>query len=103
MFPYADSNLRKYWEDRPHPSFDEPTVVWSLKQLAGIADALLLIHNFKTTYPLSPIDGKARLQGGARLSVREGEELFGRHGDIKPENILWFKKTPEIDDGMGVL
>jgi serine/threonine protein kinase len=103
MFPYADSNLRKYWEDRPRPSFDEPTVMWSLKQMAGIANALLLIHNFRVTYPLSPSGGKVRLQKDAKLSVRQGEEYFGRHGDIKPENILWFKKILEIDDEMGVL
>jgi serine/threonine protein kinase len=38
------------------------------------------------------------------LSVRRGEELFGRHGDIKPENILWFDKgSCETQDAMGVL
>ncbi|KAH0558400.1 hypothetical protein GP486_004940 [Trichoglossum hirsutum] len=103
IFPYADSNLRKYWEDRPHPSFDKQTVMWSVRQMAGIANALLMIHNFRVTFPLSPSGGGVRLHGDAKLSVGPGEELFGRHGDIKPENILWFKKIQEIDDDMGVL
>jgi serine/threonine protein kinase len=104
MFPYANANLRKYWEDRPLPSFDEATVLWSLKQMTGIANALLLIHNFRVTYPLC-VDGpgQVRVQKDARLSVGKGEEMYGRHGDIKPENILWFKQTPEVDDENGVL
>jgi serine/threonine protein kinase len=104
LFPYADSNLRKYWEDRPHPSFDEPTVMWSLEQMVGIASALLLIHNFRVTYPLLPSDpGKVQLPKDTKLSVGPpGEELYGRHGDIKPENILWFKRV-QGPDGQGVL
>jgi serine/threonine protein kinase len=39
------------------------------------------------------------------LSVSEGEEKFGRHGDIKPENILWFEQVSgsSIQDEGGVL
>jgi len=102
MFPYADANLRKYWDDRPSPKFDEATVTWSLKQMVGIASALSQIHNFSVTYPLS-VSGKVRVQKDAKLSVADKEELFGRHGDIKPENILWFKKTPDTEDEKGIL
>lgn len=102
MFPYADANLRKYWEDRPSPSFDEATVLWSLRQMAGIASGLSLIHNFSVTFPLS-VPGNFRLQEDAKLSVEKSEELFGRHGDIKPENILWFQRTPDTDDEKGIL
>jgi serine/threonine protein kinase len=37
------------------------------------------------------------------LTVAKKEEFYGRHGDIKPENVLWFKKCPEIDDEKGIL
>ncbi len=70
--------------------------------MTGIAHALESVHNFFVTYPLS-VDGKARWHKGAKLRVKESEELFGRHGDIKPENILWFQKTLEIGDEKGVL
>lgn len=104
MFPYANANLRKYWEDRSSPSFDEATVLWSLEQMTGIANALSQIHNFKVTYPLS-VDGpgQVRVQEDANLSVRKGEEMYGRHGDIKPENILWFEQVAEAKDKNGVL
>lgn len=104
MFPYADANLRKYWADRPSPNFDQTTVLWSLKQMAGIANALSQIHNFSVTYPLS-VDspGNFRVQEDAKLSVKKSEELYGRHGDIKPENILWFQRTSDTNDENGIL
>ncbi len=101
MFPYANANLRKYWEDHPFPVFDKDTALWSLKQMCGIASGLQLIHAFKVTVPLSvPGAGGAgsldvRLgkgKGLGRLKVEKGEQWFGRHGDIKPENVLWFAK-----------
>lgn len=50
MFPYADANLRKYWDDRPEPNFDQATVLWSVKQMTGIAFGLSQIHNFSVTH-----------------------------------------------------
>lgn len=93
IFPRANCNLRKYWIDNPAPSFTKKTLLWSLKQMTGIAIALNMIHNFRTTIPL---DGKGHtLTDDAQFSVKHGEELFGRHGDIKPENILWFEHIPQ--------
>jgi len=102
VFRYADANLRKYWEDRPLPSFDKATVSWSLKQMAGMAHALESIHNFPVQYPLT-VEGKMRLHKDAKPFVEQHEELFGRHGDIKPENILWFRQIPESEDENGTL
>jgi len=104
MFPYASANLRKYWEDRPKPEFDEQTVMWCLKQMKGLASALQLIHHFRVSIALDVHGaGNIRQKGDVNLSVKKGEEMFGRHGDIKPENILWFKQASETDDEMGVL
>lgn len=84
MFPYADANLRKYSEDRPLPNFDEETVLWSLEQMAGIANALTHIHNFKVTHPLT-VSGtgqygpsQVRMPKGApgvELRVKAKEEI----------------------------
>jgi serine/threonine protein kinase len=102
MFPYANANLRTYWDKRPTPEFNKDTVLWSLKQMKGIANGLFLIHNFTVTYPLA-VEGGIRVQGDGQLSVKKDEELFGRHGDMKPENILWFDHTTGTQDPMGVL
>ncbi|KAH0537549.1 hypothetical protein FGG08_005648 [Glutinoglossum americanum] len=82
MFPFADGNLRTYWHGRGKPELSQRTVMWSLSQMLGIATALDKIHNFTK-------------------ASADGEPLYGRHGDIKPDNILWFKdaggaKTEDI-------
>ncbi|KAF2185421.1 kinase-like protein [Zopfia rhizophila CBS 207.26] len=104
IFPYADSNLRNYWRDRPEPNFDKLTVLWSLRQMCGIAQGLNTIHNFSVTIPLDVEGaGNVRKTDDGTMSVKEGEQYFGRHGDIKPENILWFCCDPDYDDNNGVL
>ncbi|KAL4759318.1 protein kinase domain-containing protein [Aspergillus foveolatus] len=70
VFPWADGNLRDYWEKYPFPKLTRGLVLWSLEQLAGIASGLACFHEFT-----NPAHGHTR---------------FGRHGDIKAQNILWF-------------
>ena len=95
LFHFADANLRKYWEERPDPTFDRETVLWSLQQMTGIASGLSLLHNFTVTIPLTaPSSGNVRGLKDASNTVKRGEEIFGRHGDLKAENILWFKNGP---------
>jgi serine/threonine protein kinase len=47
--------------------------------------------------------GGVRRKDGKTMSVEKGEQWYGRHGDIKPENLLWFPKDPENDDDRGML
>lgn len=93
IFPCANCNLRNYWEERPTPQFDQEVVSWSLDQMRGIAQALNTVHNFKVTHPRTA-DVNDRTP-----PVEQGEELFGRHGDIKPENIIWYERIPKHDNG----
>jgi len=96
MFPYANANLRKYWESTPTPEFTPITIAWSLQQCKGIASGLMAIHEYRTSLvvglPTSPSKAHSR-RGSENLGsslVPEGpEKKYGRHGDIKPENILW--------------
>lgn len=106
MFPWADANLRTYWyEHKPTPEFEASTILWSLQQMLGIAQALSLIHNFRPTLPLgAPSTKDLNLPKDMRLDVKLDEQQFGRHGDIKPENILWLKKDGTLkvaDFGLG--
>lgn len=102
VFPFADSNLLAYWDDRELPEFNKETVLWSLKQMAGLASGLAQIHNFEVTIPLS-VSGNVRVQRDAKLQVKGREERYGRHGDNKPENIMWFQHMTGVDDANGVL
>jgi serine/threonine protein kinase len=49
------------------------------------------------------MNGDQIQNGGAKWSISDGEEKFGRHGDIKPENMLWFRRMPGNDDPLGIL
>ncbi|KAH6662531.1 kinase-like domain-containing protein [Halenospora varia] len=75
IFPYADSNLEYYWQDiEPNPKMDIATVRWVSRQLSGIMGAIDVIHEPKHL---------------PHLDVKR----YGRHGDIKPDNILWFRSS----------
>jgi serine/threonine protein kinase len=82
IFPYADLALDEYWTTRPNPTWDIETIRWVAKQCYGIMAAMNAIHNPEHLLTLHPEPG------------------FGRHGDIKPDNILWFNSTK---DDRGIL
>ncbi|KAF4161116.1 hypothetical protein CNMCM6069_006079 [Aspergillus lentulus] len=85
VFPWADVNLRNYWKRIPLEQIDYHKVLWSLKQMTGLASALSLIHGFQL-----PDD-------------RQPGRYFGRHGDLKAENIVWFPSYPGCTDSDGIL
>ncbi|KAH2444133.1 hypothetical protein KXW48_006862 [Aspergillus fumigatus] len=85
VFPWADVNLRTYWSRIPLKQIDYHKVLWSLKQMTGLASALSLIHGFQL------------------LDERQPGRYFGRHGDLKAENIVWFPSYPGCTDSDGIL
>jgi len=82
LFPYAPCALDQLWQYKePNPQMDTATVRWVAKQLYGLMSAIYTIHEPK------------HLQ---HLTVQK----YGRHGDIKPDNILWFSCAT---DAKGIL
>lgn len=86
LFPWAqDGNLREYWE-ATSPRFDgKAAITEALVQLKGIATALRQLHYFGLSddwEDLSPSIQDEYSQTGVDRSIR--------HGDLKPENLLWF-------------
>ncbi|KAK5656067.1 hypothetical protein OQA88_5206 [Cercophora sp. LCS_1] len=75
VFPWADGNLRDFWESNKTPKRSQALASWLVTQCHGIADGLKEIH------------GEAQ-----STSLNTTNKNTGRHGDIKPENILWLKK-----------
>ena len=101
IFPRAKADLLKYWEEeKPTPPQTKDMVAWIVKQCRGIADGLSTIHRYQT------FSGRALLHPNSRtfdnsintktttndtdMNGTTVIRLFGRHGDIKPSNILWF-------------
>jgi len=72
VFPWADGNLRNFWESFKLPKRTKDLTSWMVSQYHGISEGLLQIHGLGNE---QNSDGK----------------ITGRHGDIKPENILWLK------------
>jgi serine/threonine protein kinase len=77
IFPFADDNLRSYWDRNKDPRVDPDIVIWTLNQMRGLASGLNAIHNFEQQHT------------AGKLTVSDDGQRYGRHGDIKPENILW--------------
>lgn len=68
----------EYWRNiNPRPQFDAATVLWVAEQCGGIADGVMRIHQYDSSESLSSLASKKQF-------------MFGSHGDIKPQNILWF-------------
>jgi len=115
IFPYAAADLYKYWKDH-EPKRDSTTALWLADQCEGLAMGLATIHRHHTfSARLLSTDTPTNSEVG--LSVPRNSILIAkpswsqlprlvccRHGDIKPENILWFPDPVRGSTrGMGVL
>ncbi|RSM13239.1 hypothetical protein CDV31_005943 [Fusarium ambrosium] len=82
VFEWADGDLTKLWQEMPNsyqPDVYEH-VCWFFRQCVGIMRSLHGLQNHASSF--SSRDGIGRVIYDA---------CHGRHSDIKPENILWFK------------
>jgi serine/threonine protein kinase len=81
IFPWADgSNLREYWEATDIPEHKYEKLLWIAQQVAGLTEALKKLHNNEFGVNLEP----------GVINVPTSDMITGRHGDIKPANILVF-------------
>lgn len=108
IFPWAEADLQSYWKSNPSPTLDYKTVLWLAEQCTGIAQGLTQIHRYETTF-IKRRTNSMGIEAHLRSTTRHDRErdhcrqlLFGRHGDIKPENILWFRNASE-ESHRGVL
>jgi len=114
IFPLADGNLREFWQQKfPHPPRTNMATYarWVAKQFHGLECALCKLHDLHEREIQSLRDGE---DDGNNAS---GDPLYGIHGDIKPENLLWYEEwvgpsgaqvptvnnLPDTKDPFGVL
>jgi serine/threonine protein kinase len=108
IFPWAERDLENYWKSM-HSGKDEQLAIWLVRQCQGITEALSHIHRYHTTSGTT-MDYKSPDESSAveRVSatqqtydppnIRRPLTLFGRHGDIRPKNILWYHDPANIQD-----
>ncbi|KAF7559256.1 hypothetical protein G7046_g4896 [Stylonectria norvegica] len=90
LFEWAESDLSIYWfETHPKPNFDLETVQWVAQQCAGLASGLEEFHRYGSIK-----QERARESGQQETSAK----LYGRHGDIKPENIFLYRDPRDPSD-----
>ena len=88
MFDWAECDLRDYWWKRHrNPRFDIRTVQWVAQQCAGLAGGLEELHRF----------GSIQRQRIKQCDYTgTNTKLYGRHGDIKPQNILLYEDPSNL-------
>lgn len=92
LFPWADGDLELYWEDDSNKlpidtaagGIDLKAMRWLSSQILGLTKALHLIHN------------------PSHLNLQPEELKYGRHGDIKSQNILYYP-SPKYPRGILVI
>jgi len=87
IFPWANGNLRDFWERTKRPERGRERSAWIAEQCLGIGKALHKIHAYEPSYSNS--------HGSPAVA---GEPMMKRHGDIKPENIVCFGRTLALSD-----
>lgn len=75
LFPLARYDLEDYWSHFASPLLSPGMTRWMLKQIVGITKALGYIHDPSDSQPTN------------NLGVPD-DRKYGRHGDLKPDNLL---------------
>jgi serine/threonine protein kinase len=87
LFPWAKGDLWRFWKDNSAPEIRSKRTKWIAEQMFQIARALLEVHKGRVqSFPAFPDIEK------------KDYELYGRHGDIKAENILWIDTDSSNED-----
>lgn len=96
IFHLADRNLRGLWKEISKPNSNRNLSLWIAEQSYGLAVGLNSIHDYQSHQVVGP--------HLVRPNSPSQETPYGRHSDIKPENILWFKhKDTSSNNVSGIL
>ncbi|KAF4842896.1 Cyclin-dependent kinase 2 [Colletotrichum siamense] len=103
LFPWADGgSLRDYWENTPHQTPTHSLVKEALVQLQGLGAALSGLHylGLNDNSEDAPDDlPHVHTEDVAEEYNSNSAETSIRHGDLKPENLLWFTERSRGVEG----
>ncbi|KAF5686032.1 serine threonine kinase [Fusarium circinatum] len=83
VFEWADGDLTDLWETMPtlySPDVYEDAL-WFFRQCLGIVRSLGSLHKQRSSYTASTLEEVVHVALAGK---------YGRHSDIKPQNLLWF-------------
>ncbi|KAF5682010.1 serine threonine kinase [Fusarium denticulatum] len=83
VFEWADGDLTDLWKRMPtlyRPDVEEDAI-WFFRQCAGIVRSLGSLHEQRSSYTASTMEEIVHVALAGK---------YGRHSDIKPQNLLWF-------------
>ncbi|KAI0021333.1 kinase-like domain-containing protein [Xylariomycetidae sp. FL0641] len=104
IFPWASGDLIFFWQYSQALVGDKRICPWVSTQFRALAEALSAIHRGTLQNGLHRHhDSTTAALRNAELDPNgflDADLLYGRHGDIKPSNILWY---PSSDKGVGDL
>lgn len=104
VLPWAKRDLAAYWEhENIRPVQNHATLFWIADQCRGIADGLAQLHRHLTNSTSSLHEEESRASTVLTSTRAAVYEYYGRHGDIKPENLLWFSGSPGNPGDMGII
>jgi serine/threonine protein kinase len=102
IFPWAEADLFHLWKRCPSPRRCPEMENWISEQCIGLMAALQQLHRywtFSTSSVFALIGSTDSNITNLTSSAEDGQRphqsrrIFGRHGDIKPDNILWFPNS----------
>ncbi|KAI1640424.1 kinase-like protein [Biscogniauxia mediterranea] len=100
LFDWAEGNLGRFWDKNEKLIGDKSHGKWMSEKFYEICLALQCVHNERDALANRHRD---ILQQSLRGTDRDISDLYGRHGDIKPDNILWFLKSSQNGKDLGSL
>jgi serine/threonine protein kinase len=123
LFPWAEGSLKDYWKEAQRDPSDPSDITWFFEQCYGLALGLRRLHNPRSyeksqsfglglrpskvtgICQIEPDDNEQIVATLRHLAINpaaaedaDEDEKFGRHTDVKPENILWYRRYAEEDN-----
>lgn len=108
LFDWAEGNLPQFWKVKEKEYVGNKNhCLWMSQQFHEICLALQSVHNEREKTLMKFINDNPEVDSS--VGPNNVHDLYGRHGDIKPDNFLWFRpeKSSELlalsDFGLGRL